>query len=234
MSISAYASHMKINELLKRWKANPNYHFNAFIDDGIVSPPDYASPHILFVLREKNDSSPCDLRENLGTYGCKWQTWNNIGRWTKALLDGSEEYPRAIDRVPYLRKIAAININKDGGGPRTDKTKLRNAAEMQHREILEEINLCDPHIIICCGLGTAELLKEYVFTDDASAWMSDLSSQFFKRTWYYYTVSIDEKTVPVIDFCHPQVTNLEGKRGHDDLFEPLYRDMVHIKSFFAI
>ena len=40
------------------------------------------------------------------------------------------------------------------------------------------------------------------------------------------------KRIPIISFCHPQVTNLEGVRGHEKLFEPLYRDMLHIRELF--
>lgn len=40
------------------------------------------------------------------------------------------------------------------------------------------------------------------------------------------------KRIPIVSFCHPQVTNLQGARGHDILFEPLYRDMLHIREMF--
>lgn len=40
------------------------------------------------------------------------------------------------------------------------------------------------------------------------------------------------KRIPIISFCHPQVTNLEGVRGHEKLFVPLYRDMLHIREMF--
>ena len=35
-----------------------------------------------------------------------------------------------------------------------------------------------------------------------------------------------------ISFCHPQVTNFKGKRGHNELFEPLYREMLNIRKEF--
>ena len=40
------------------------------------------------------------------------------------------------------------------------------------------------------------------------------------------------KRIPIISFFHPQVTNLEGVRGHEKLFVPLYRDMLHIREVF--
>ena len=221
-----------INALLKQWKTKRSY--KAFIADGIVSEEEYAKPHVLFVLREKNDPNPGDLREQLRTYGCVGKTWNNVARWTKALLDREEIYPKEIDRIPWLRKTAAINIKKEGGGSRAKWNEITDAAAEDREEIRQEITLCDPDIIIGCGLGNAVLLKEYVFGNSASDWKDDLTSLSFQRKWQYYTVQINGKTVPVIDFCHPQVTNLEGRRGHAHLFEPLYRDMLHIKDFFSI
>lgn len=52
-----------------------------------------------------------------------------------------------------------------------------------------------------------------------------------KLAWYYFT-EMSGKRIPVISFCHPQVTNLEGCRGHERLFAPLYRDMLHIRELF--
>ena len=40
------------------------------------------------------------------------------------------------------------------------------------------------------------------------------------------------KRIPIISFCHPQVTNLEGVREHEKLFVPLYRDMLYIRELF--
>jgi hypothetical protein len=48
----------------------------------------------------------------------------------------------------------------------------------------------------------------------------------------YYTLKVNGKEVPVISFCHPQVTNFKGKRGHNELFEPLYREMLNIRKEF--
>lgn len=68
--------------------------FNAFIRNGIVDPEYYEMPHILFVLRDMNCLHERDLCMDLRKDGSGWKTWNNIGRWTKALLDGDEKYPQ--------------------------------------------------------------------------------------------------------------------------------------------
>ena len=160
---------MNFDALFIKWKSK--YDFNAFIRDGIVDSEHYDSPHILFVLRDMNCQSERDLCADLRNDGSGWKTWNNIGRWTKALLDGSEEYPQdmsAEKRIAQLKRIAVINKKKEGGVSRTAGNELLDAVQTQHDMIYEEICLCDPSIIICCGLtssgitGNATLLKDYV------------------------------------------------------------------------
>lgn len=228
---------MSFDALFTKWKAR--YDFNAFILDGIVDPEHYETPHIMFVLRDMNCQSERDLCSDLRSDGSGWKTWNNIGRWSKALLDGSEEYPKDMstaNRVTQLQRIAVMNLKKEGGVSRTAGNELWKAVQAQHEMIYEEICLCDPSIIICCGLtasgitGNATLLKDYVLPI-STEWVS-FRSKTFDRDWWYYFTEINKKKIPVISFCHPQVTNLEGVRGHENLFAPLYRDMLHIRKLF--
>lgn len=228
---------MSFDALFAEWKSK--YNINAFIRDGIVAPEYYETPHILFVLRDMNCQSENDLRADLRKDGSGWKTWNNIGRWTKALLDGDKEYPRdmsKMSRVKQLKRVAVMNLKKEGGISRTAGNELLEAVQAQHEMIYEELCLCNPSIIICCGLtasgiiGNATLLKEYVLPI-STEWES-FHSKTFDRDWWYFHTEINEKQVPVISFCHPQVTNLEGARGHEKLFVPLYGDMLHIRKLF--
>ncbi len=315
---------MNFDELFTKWKSE--YSFNAFIRDGIVDPAHYDRPHILFILRDMNCRHERDLCADLRRDGSGWRTWNNIGRWTKALLDGDGEYPwdmsspsraaqlrrvavmnlkkegggsrasgsQLLDavqmqhgreypwdmsspsRAAQLRRVAVMNLKKEGGGSRASGSQLLDAVQMQHGKILEEICLCDPGMIICCGLassgikGNAALLKDHVLpvsTEWASfqsrtfdgmiiccglassgikgnaallkdhvlpvstEWAS-FQSRTFDRDWQYYFTEINKKQIPVISFCHPQVTNLNGSRGHEKLFIPLFQDMLYIKELF--
>ena len=139
---------MNFDALFIKWKSK--YDFNAFIRDGIVDSEHYDSPHILFVLRDMNCQSERDLCADLRNDGSGWKTWNNIGRWTKALLDGSEEYPQdmsAEKRIAQLKCIAVMNLKKEGGVSRTAGNELLDAVQTQHDMIYEEICLCDPSII---------------------------------------------------------------------------------------
>ena len=182
-----------------------------------------------------------DLCADLRSDGSGWKTWNNIGRWTKALLDGIAEYPRDMSpekRVEQLKRVAVMNLKKEGGVSRTDGTALLEAVETQHELIFDEICLCNPSIIICCGLpmkgcpSNADLLWRYVFSN-RSEWDKFRSTELPQDWWFYYAV-INGRNVPVVSFCHPQSTNLCGReyRGHEKLFAPLYRDMLCIRKRF--
>lgn len=80
---------MDFETLFTEWTASRE--FAAFVRDGIIDPGNYERPHILFVLRDMNCHEEKDLCECLRTDGSGWKTWNNICRWTKALLEGIEE-----------------------------------------------------------------------------------------------------------------------------------------------
>ena len=228
---------MEFEKLFARWqKAHP---FECFVKDGIVDPGRCERPRVLFVLRDMNCDKTADLREHLRGWESGWRTWCNVGRWTKALLDGEEEYPRDMSkwkRVEQMHRIAAMNLKKEGGGPRTVGGELQEAVESQRDLIWEEICLCDPDIIICCGLRSpgitdnATLLRDHVLPETTEPeWLKSAS---FDRWWMHYHAAINGRQVPVVGFCHPQVTNFCGCRGHKDLFEPLYRDMLMIRRRF--
>ena len=219
-----------MEKLFKKWQNE--YSFSAFIKDGIVSAEKYEQPHILFVLREMNCSVPNDLRKDLREHGSGGKTWSNVGRWVKALLDNEEDYPYDMSperRKKQLSRVAVLNIKKEGGTSRAEGQKIVEYAKEQRQMILEQIKLCSPHIIICCGQqmkgapSNAVILEEYVF--GVKAQWQNIPSCELPREWAYYEVEINGRLVPVVSFCHPQVTNLCGKRGHENLFKPLYKDM---------
>ncbi len=71
---------------------------------------------ILYVLKEANwngSANLCEwiLSEPKSGY---WRTWNNITRWTKALIEGGE-YPKYVskaDKTYWVKKIAFLNLKK--------------------------------------------------------------------------------------------------------------------------
>ena len=220
-----------IEDLLDLWKTEYNDSIKIFVKDGIICDEEYSEPHVLFIMRDMNTGKEVDLREEIREWGSGWKTWNNAARWAQALLTGNEEYPRDIDRREQMRKVAVINIKKEAGGARASRQELIVAASTYGSYTLRQIELCDPEIIICGGFGNADLLKDYVFKELSSEWKKHPAAHF-DATWWYYYATINEKQIPVISFCHPQVSNFKGKHGHTDLFEPLYREMLNFRKIF--
>jgi hypothetical protein len=80
--------------------------------------------------------------------------------------------------------------------------------------------------------SVAALLYENVFCNTTE--LDKFKSISLDREWWYYFTEINGKNIPVISFCHPQVTNLCGRRGHENLFKPLYQDMLYIREKFIV
>lgn len=220
-----------IDELLVEWEQEFCNDIDIFIRDGIVCEEEYADPHVLFVMRDMNAREKSDLRKELFETGSGWPTWNNAARWATALLTGDDQYPREIDRCLVMRRVSVVNIKKQAGGARAYKEELIEAAKKYGAYTLREIELCNPDIIVCGGFGNATILKDHVFKDLAGEWQK-ITAESFNDIWWYYFVNINGKQIPVINFCHPQVTHYKGKRGHEGLFEPLYREMLKIRKVF--
>lgn len=230
---------LKFKKLFENWKSS--FDFKAFISDGIVDFEKYEQPHILFILRDMNCPEERNLCADLRSFGSGAKTWSNAGRWAKALLESEKEYPYDMSpskRAEQLSRISVINLKKEGGKSRTNGKELEKAVIAHKIFIFDEISLCEPDIIICCGLSyagmrsVAALLYENVFCN-TTEW-DKFKSISLDREWWYYFTEINGKNIPVISFCHPQVTNLCGRRGHENLFKPLYQDMLYIREKFIV
>ena len=94
----------KERELFKHWKERRGY--DSFVADGIFDENVWNQQEIkiTFVLKEANwknrtvDLCEWIMSEPKSTY---WKTWNNIARWTKALLEKGE-YPKYISKADNL------------------------------------------------------------------------------------------------------------------------------------
>ncbi|MDR2295182.1 MAG: hypothetical protein LBD95_00130 [Clostridiales Family XIII bacterium] len=219
----------KQEELFKEWQETRHYDY--FVKDGIFDPKIWGEQKckLLFVLKEANwEGENVDLRswimgEQSPTY---WKTWNNIARWTKALL-APGEYPKYVsnaDKTYWLSKVAFLNLKKVGGKAIADKKCIQQYAKNDAEFIRKQIILYAPNIIICCGRGTggnADLLYNEVFkTDELSDWKKPILS------YNYFTVSINRsKKIPVVSFYHPQM-----RRSHE-LLKKRYEEMIEIGKY---
>ena len=214
--------------LFARWRAEREY--RCFISDGVIDENEWnkQSCKILFVLKEANwengNTDLCEflLSENSSTY---WKTWNNVARWTKALLEKGE-YPYRVtnaDKSRLLRKVAVMNLKKVGGNAVADSDTICEYARADREYISAQISLYDPDIIICCGRGkgkNADILHDTVFeSTSVSDWQDSLTESEYN---YFILSTVDGRSVPVVSFYHPQM------RGGHVKFKRCYEEMIEI------
>lgn len=202
--------------LFEKWKQNTGLSIaeKTFSPDGVVCPDIWFSgdnqPRTLFVLKETNRW--CDLCKYVIRKDAKWQTWNNIARWTYLLrhfqnmpFEEIWQHVKTISvdqRINNLNHIALLNIKKRPGGKSTNSNSLIEEFERHDKAyIMDEIALFD-HIdyIVCCGKGVAHCL-----------------SQCYTGLKWKNHVAITQNGTILIDFVHPQ-SRLKKK----DLLKRLY------------
>lgn len=218
----------KENELFEKWIKEQQH--TSFLKDGVIDGETYFKEKVkvLFILKEANcPNGRDDLKKYLRSPELKgnwWKTWNNIARWTIALLDGGC-YPKTISssyRASVLKRIAFLNLKKEGGGAQADPSKIANAAKTDNKYIKKQIEMYDPDIIICCGQNgesNATILRNYVLKDNVSEWQKLKNS-----VYYYHFRSKDGKQIPIVSFTHPQM------RGGHKKFEEKYDLMVGVRN----
>lgn len=191
-----------LDELFSQWEAH--FSFEYFVKDGIFNPALFSSPRILYILRDahidkKKASPPYDLRDIVKYPKGEGRTWNNIARWTQALLDNANysdvETINPDSLSTQLSRVAAMNLKKEAGGARA--REIRRYA-IEHREwIKKQIEIINPDIIIACG--TFDELVKYTMEGDTRN-----CKQIAGTTQRRYDICIHSRNVPIIDSYHPQ------------------------------
>lgn len=170
------------------------------VEDGIVDEHEYLSAkyQIVYVLKEVNGGSKWNLKEFLYSGGRR-QTWDNIARWTEAILNVDEprtwqywENACEARRQTYLKKIGAVNLKKTSGGHTAKGQEIFHAAIDNSNFLQKQLRLYQPDFIICCGTIDAFVASNY----------SDVNLQWkmtSRGIWYFN----DGHTI-VISFSHPE------------------------------
>lgn len=159
--------------LFEAWKRRLGHAAENFVPDGAVCGETYEStwPRIVFLLKEVNDpgGGDWDLRDFLRSGG-RWQTWNNVTRWTEGILALPEIHPwKNLERIDEnartrgLRKIAAVNIKKTPGGATADAGGLHRFALENGEFIRRQLDLYRPNLIVGCGSGVSDVFFEYIY-----------------------------------------------------------------------
>lgn len=200
-------------DLFYHWQREQGY--DCFIKDGIFDEEEWKGPgpKITFVLKEANRPGVSDdLCWKLvhKPHPSNWKTWNNVARWTKALLDDGE-YPGCIsteERIKQLRRVSFLNLKKAGGGPGAVPEEIRKAAKADAFYIRKQLLLYEPDIIICCGKWiVADVLKKEVLEREelpGGAWPVLDREEAEQVSWFHTRLPEQEKLTPVADFYHPE------------------------------
>ena len=172
----------------------------AIITDGIVDENQYLSSKykILYVMKEVNGGEVWDLRKFL-YQGGRWQTWDNVARWTQGILNLDKEYSwkellkdNKERRETYLKKIGSINLKKTGGGHTSVDKEISKAALENEEIIKKQIELYNPDIIICCG--TAGNFVNSILDPKEINWtMTQRGVEYIK-----------DKGKTILSFAHPE------------------------------
>ena len=184
-------------------------HSKVFISDGAVFPEIWNDKNkgkkIAFVLKEAyGEDADWSLTDWLRKTGPGYNIWYRVVEWIYGILnttsssiaryspdkisfDKSEDKPNE-----WLSQVAIVNIKKSGGRSTSNYDEIKAYALADKEEIIKELELLDPDIIVCGA--TAETLNGicggFVGPDRCD-------------NWYYYSDVIGDRERLFIDFYHP-------------------------------
>ena len=161
------------NILFSKWQEKRKY--NDFIKDGVFCEEEYVKQplKILYVLKEANWNGSVNLCEWILSEPKSgyWRTWNNIARWTKALIEGGE-YPHYVsktDKSYWVKKIAFLNLKKVGGGAKANKDEISEYAIRDKKFIKENVELL---------INGKRVESDYTFTADSETMKVEVAFTF--------------------------------------------------------
>lgn len=215
----------KMNALFADWKRQHGYvsenveysmvpmeidhSSNVFIRDGVICPEQWFSSSQevcpLFLLKEAygGDKDWDLVQDRLMSQEKIKKMWNRISHWTYGLAATTADcIAPYISDLPvghfgntYLRQAAAVNIRKSGGGKNSSMDVIRSYAAFDAKRLLEQLQLCDPTVIVCCYTGSALdiIWKETTGSVVRTPYNENL----------YYTIRLNQRDVLVLDYWHP-------------------------------
>ena len=202
----------KEDNLFVEWS---NKYKDAFVKDGVPCPEEYenAKIKITYILKDPNnfDIDGRDMRRWIREDAAEGQgiTWNNITRWTKAILDvDCTNYPQLItsdDRYMWLRKISFMNLKKANGEARANPNDINKYAANDTDLIIKQLSIYQPDIIICCGRElVGKILHDVVFKEKGNKWKDDYKNEYEGCYFFYTQIPGKKKKTAVLNCYHPQ------------------------------
>lgn len=205
------------NHLFKEWKGKTisgdielskdhlviDHRNSVFIKDGVVCPKKWFSNNIrpLYLLKEAygGDKDWDLIKEWLLSDNQMTKMWNRVAQWTVGLMSTTSTTINPYSKYKsgtfveneILSNIAVINIKKSKGTKNSNWEEIEKYAEYDRIELLQEIEICDPTIIVC---GYTSKPLEIILGNN------------FRKEWNqncFYHVALNNHDVLVIDYWHP-------------------------------
>lgn len=176
-----------------------------FIKDGVVCPKQWFSQEIrpLFLLKEAyGGNKDWNLIDFFSSKKRMSKMWSRVAHWTYGLMNttanrvepysdySSSTYAENKD----LKQIAVINVKKSSGEKTSDWELINAYAEFDKDRLMEQIELCDPTIIVCGYTGTP---LEIIVNKSQPGFRKKRNENLF------YHINIKGHDVLVLDYWHP-------------------------------
>lgn len=184
-------------------------HSDVFISDGPVCPEiwnaEAAGTKIAFILKEAyGEEADWSLSEWLRKTGPKSNIWYRVVEWVYGLKNTTCEkiarytpenisFEKSEDKPnEWLSQIAVVNLKKSGGKSSSDEGEIKAYAKADKEEIIRELEILDPDVIVCGGTAGA---LDSICDGRIKAKHCD--------NWYYYSDVIGSRERLFIDYYHP-------------------------------
>lgn len=192
--------------LFARWKTR---YPDDFVIDGAPYPDIFerSGTKCLIILKDVNIDSAdpkgdFPLREQLAEKPHDW--WRTVANWCEGIsrIHRSEtENPSwsELENAPLadcLKPFAFMQLKKTTGGGSVDAFTLNFHAKNDRIEIREQINIYQPRMIVCCGVGT---LIANVLEDNPQ----NLEWKTTRRGVRYVQLQLNRQKTFLIDYMHP-------------------------------
>jgi hypothetical protein len=165
-----------VTDLFSRWRASSSDFQDHFVEDGIIDLETWghAETQVLFILRETNGyrgSMAALIRKACTTHPSSklWDrpTFHNVGRWAHGLLHATDAGVPSFETAHKNRKrsllaCAFINLKKTTGGARATEA-VEHAAARDAIFVREQIELINPHVVVCGG--TYKAIKQHLYPE---------------------------------------------------------------------
>ncbi len=215
-------------ELFALWRNKPrfvssknvviNHAENNFVPDGIVNKKEWdkiEDKKILYVLKEAHSAKiDSDMATWLGAIKpSDYPIWKRVVQWTYGItnttLDSTPEFLESeIDYSKsnfWLNKIAMLNIKKSDGKTPSIKKELLAYAEYDKQEIIKQIKIINPKIIVC---GSTAWILDRIFDGGIKNGESN--------NWYYSVDLLGEKRI-ILACYHPAYFTIKAEQSFNDV-----------------